>query len=205
MSTGKFSIWLFVAAVIVLPVTVYGVVKWYERKFHGLQVFGEKGHTISDFNMINQDGEKRTIANWEGKIVVANFFFTHCPVVCPKMTKNLKKVQEAYKGDKEILINSFTVDPERDEPKTMKMFADRYEVTEGWDFLTGDKKELYRLARKSFLIAASDGDGGPDDFIHSEMLVLVDKNKRIRGFYKGTDESQADLLINDIKKLKHEN
>ena len=205
MSTGKFSIWLFVAAVIVLPVTVYGVVKWYEKKFHGLQVLGEKGHTISDFNMINQDGEKRTIANWEGKIVVANFFFTHCPVVCPKMTKNLKKVQEAYKEDKEILINSFTVDPERDEPKKMKVFADRYEVTEGWDFLTGDKKELYRLARKSFLIVASDGDGGPDDFIHSEMLVLVDKNKRIRGFYKGTDESQADLLINDIKKLKHEN
>ena len=205
MSTGKFSIWLFVLAVIVLPVTVYGVVKWYEKKFHSLQVFGEKGHTISDFNMINQDGEKRTIANWEEKIVVANFFFTHCPVVCPKMTKNLKKVQAAYKGDKEILINSFTVDPERDEPKTMKMFADHYEVTEGWDFLTGDKKELYRLARKSFLIVASDGDGGPDDFIHSEMLVLVDKNKKIRGFYKGTDESQADLLINDIKKLKHEN
>ncbi len=205
MSNNKYSIWFFVAAVIFLPLSVYGVVKWYEKKFNSLPVLGEKGHTIEDFQLVNQEGETVTTAKWNNKIVVANFFFSHCPLVCPKMTKNLRSVQTVYKGDEEILINSFTVDPERDNPEVLKAFANRFNALNNWDFLTGDKKSIYKLARKSFLVVATDGDGGPEDFIHSEMFVLVDKNKRIRGFYKGTCSSETNQLINDIKKLKNEN
>ena len=205
MSNNKYSIWLFVAAVIFLPLSVYGVVKWYEKKFNSLPVLGEKGHKIEDFRLVNQEGENITTAKWNNKIVVANFFFSHCPLVCPNMTKNLRSVQTAYAGDEEILINSFTVDPERDNPQVLKAFAERFNVSNNWDFLTGEKKAIYKLARKSFLVVATDGDGGPEDFIHSEMFVLVDKNKKIRGFYKGTSATETNQLINDIKKLKNEN
>lgn len=202
----KVGIWLFVATVIILPVTVLAIMNWYQNRFSDLPVYGEKGQKIEDFRMVNQNGEVITLKKWDNKIAVVDFFFTHCPSVCPKMTANLKKVQEAYKEDPMITISSFSVDPERDSSVRMKEFARKFKVDDqNWDLLTGDKTEIYRLARKSFMVVATDGDGGPTDFIHSDKLVLVDKNKKIRGFYDGTSETETKNLINDIKKLKNEN
>ena len=122
------------------------------------------------------------------------------------MTKSLIRIQEAFKTDAEILISSFTVDPERDSSAQLKKYARQYNVdTRNWNLLTGDKKEIYKLARNSFMLVATDGDGGPDDFIHSESLVLIDKQKKIRGYYNGTSNDEVNQLIIDIKKLKHEN
>ncbi len=202
----KFNIWLFVAIVVVLPLSVYAVVNWYERSVQALPVLISKTHTIADYRLVNQLGKESSIKNWEGKIVVANFFFTHCPYVCPKMTNNLKKVQKANVGDKNLLFVSFSVDPERDSSEQLQKFARRFNIDESnWQLLTGSKKEIYRLARKSFQVIATDGDGGENDFIHSDQLVLIDAQKRIRGYYEGTEEKETDQLIKDIKKLENEN
>lgn len=200
---SKNNIWVFVAVVLLIPFTVFGVVKWYENNYQRLPFYGPEGHTIGNFNLVNQHGSNITRKDWEGKIIVANYFFTHCPAVCPKMTYNLKRVQ-AYAGIKNLQINSFSVDPERDSVTQLKTFANRFDVKGNWDLITGDKKQLYALARKSFLIVATDGDGGPEDFIHSEQLVLIDTKNRIRGFYTGTDEASANQLIKDIQKLEKE-
>jgi len=121
------------------------------------------------------------------------------------MTNSLKKVQQAFKED-EILIRSFSVDPERDSVAQLRKYAGQFGInTSNWELLTGDKKEIYKFARNGFMIVATDGDGGPNDFIHSEKLVLIDKQKRIRGYYDGTSGNQVKQLIADIKKLKHEN
>lgn len=201
----KFNIWLFVTAVVVLPITVYAVVNWYERTVQALPILVGKNHTIASFSMVNQQAGTTTIHDWKGKIVVADFFFTHCPVICPKMTASLKKVQKAYAQKDDLLITSFSVDPERDSVAQLKKYANRFALDEkNWLLLTGDKIEIYRLARKSFQVVATDGDGGPNDFIHSDQLVLIDKHQRIRGYYKGTEEKEVQQLITDIKKLSNE-
>ena len=211
---NNLTIKFFIAAVFVLPVSVYVFVNWYQNKFQQLPVLGKTkavngkktDHTIADFTFTDQDGKAISEMNWRGKIVVANFFFTHCPSICPKMTKNLVRVQETLKNDASIIINSFTVDPEHDDAAALKNYAETFGINEpSWKLLTGDKKELYKLARNSFLITASEGDGGPLDFIHSDKLVLVDKKRRIRGYYDGTSADEVSQLIHDIKKLKYEN
>ena len=203
----KRTIPLFAVMVFIIPVSAWALLNWYEKKVQGLPVMGKtKEHRIGDFQLINQDGQLKSTADWNDKIVVADFFFTHCPTICPQMTKSLKKIQEAFKTDAEILISSFTVDPERDSSAQLKKYARQYNVdTRNWNLLTGDKKEIYKLARNSFMLVATDGDGGPDDFIHSESLVLIDKQKKIRGYYNGTSNDEVNQLIIDIKKLKHEN
>lgn len=203
----KRTIPLFAVMVFIIPVSAWALLNWYEKKVQGLPVMGKtKEHRIGDFQLINQDGQLKSTADWNDKIVVADFFFTHCPTVCPKMTKSLIRIQEAFKTDAEILISSFTVDPERDSSAQLKKYARQYNVdTRNWNLLTGDKKEIYKLARNSFMLVATDGDGGPEDFIHSENLVLVDKQKRIRGYYNSTSNDEVNQLIIDIKKLKHEN
>jgi len=200
----KQYIWLFVGAVVILPITVFAIVKWYENNYQRLPVLGGNDHIIAGFTMRDQQGNSTGLESWEDKIVVADFFFTHCPTICPKMTRNLKRVQERFINDNIILINSFTVDPERDSVSRLSAYASQFNISGNWKLLTGDKTEIYRLARKSFLITATDGDGGPNDFIHSDKLVLIDKHKRIRGFYGGTSEAEVDQLIRDIQKLKKE-
>ena len=200
----KTGLWLFIAAVVIFPVTVFAIVKWYENKYTTLPVLGGEKQTIADFHLTNQHGGFSSLKDWNDKIVVVDFFFTHCPVVCPKMTRSLKKVKDVYVNDKQLLINSFSVDPERDSISQLKQYAGRMNIPDNWLLLTGDKKEIYKLARKSFLVTATDGDGGPQDFIHSELLILIDKQKRIRGYYNGTLPSEVDELIRDISRLKNE-
>ncbi len=172
--------------------------------FTSLPVLGGKNHKIAGFELRSQDGQFASIRTWNNKIVVADFFFTHCPVVCPKMTNSLKKVRERFHPDKDLLIISFTVDPERDSVERLQQYAAQMNIQDNWLLLTGDKKQIYQLARKSFLVTATEGDGGAQDFIHSDQLVLVDKQKRIRGFYNGTVPEQVELLIRDISRLKNE-
>lgn len=198
------NIWVFMAVVLLLPMGVFAVVKWYENAYTPLPVMGGEDHRIAPFKLVNQHGAVTTEKTWEDKIVVADFFFTHCPVVCPKMTRSLKRVQELYLDKEDLLITSFTVDPERDSAAQLAKYAQKMDITKNWLLLTGPKKDLYRLARNSFLITATDGDGGPDDFIHSELLILIDKEKRIRGFYNGTLPAEVDQLIKDINRLRKE-
>jgi len=198
------SITLFVLLVFIVPLTAYALLNVYERRWEKLPVYAS-GRPVADFTLTNQDGKEVSTALWSNKIVVSNFFFSHCPVVCPKMMANLKRVNISLQGDKEILINSFSVDPERDSVARLKKYADQFGIdTRQWDLLTGQKKDIYKLARNSFMVVATDGDGGPADFIHSDKLVLIDKQKRIRGYYDGTSETETNQLLLDIKKLKHE-
>ena len=202
----RFNIWLFVAVVVAFPISVYAVVNWYEKTVQALPVMISKTHTIDDYQLINQLGKESSTKNWGSKIVVANFFFTHCPSVCPKMTNNLKKVEQANKENKNLLFISFSVDPERDSSAQLQKFAQRFKIdARHWQLLTGSKKQIYRLARNSFQVVATDGDGGENDFIHSDQLILIDTQKRIRGYYNGTEEKEIAQLIKDIKKLEHEN
>ena len=204
--------WLFVILIFLLPFTAYALVAWYQQRFTALPIYGveaidkdgnKTAHHISNFKFINQDNKIITEKNWNRKIVVADFFFTRCPSVCLKMTKSLKKVQEAFANDALIYITSFTVDPENDSAAQLKHYAKRFNIDNtNWQLLTGDKKEIYKLARNDFMVVATDGDGGETDFIHSDKLVLIDKQKRIRGYYDGTDEKEVTQLIKDIKKLR---
>ncbi len=200
------TIGLFVMLVFIVPVTAWALLNLYEKKFDALPVMRKtKDHRISDFRLTDHEGVLITTANWKNKIIVTNFFFTHCPVICPKMTNQLKSVNKVFENDTTVLINSFSVDPERDSVAQLKKYAGHFNIhTSGWNLLTGDKKEIYKLARNSFMLVATDGDGGPEDFIHSEKLVLIDKQRRIRGYYDGTSARETQQLIADIKKLKHE-
>lgn len=191
------------AAVVLIPVLLFATWQLIEKNFAALPVYQPEGREVFDFKMQNQEGRWVSPGEWKNKVVVVNFFFTHCPTICPKMTNNLKTVSAVYKDDPQVQINSFSVDPERDSVATLKKYAERYNVDAGnWNLVTGDKIEIYRLARKSFSIVATDGDGGPNDFIHSDKLVLLDKAGQIRGYYDGTSETEVKQLINDIKKLE---
>ncbi|RYD86256.1 MAG: SCO family protein [Sphingobacteriales bacterium] len=191
------SPWFLLVLVLLLPATVFAVVNWYEVRFKALPNLGDAGKA---FHLRNQQGTRVTGAQWRGKPLIAHYFFTRCPVVCPTMITQLKRVQAAIGAD--INIVSLTVDPERDSPPQLLEYIRRMDVnTANWTFLTGEKRELYRLARNQFRVTATDGDGGPGDFIHSEQLVLIDAKGRIRGYYKGTDASGVDRLQIDAKKL----
>ncbi len=160
-------------------------------------------HSIPAFKLINQDGEIITEKDFEGKIYVADYFFTTCKSICPKMTTELLRVQEKFEYTNGLVkILSHTVDPEHDSVPVLKAYSKMVHAdTKMWDFVTGDKKQLYDLARKGYLVNAMQGDGGKDDFIHSELFVLVDKEKHIRGIYDGTNIKSVNDLLDDIKVL----
>ncbi|TLP71194.1 SCO family protein [Maribacter sp. ACAM166] len=162
-----------------------------------------KYHTISDFSLTNQNGETITQENYKNKIYIADFFFTTCPTICPIMTKNMADIQQEIKADNEVLLLSHSVTPEIDSVAQLKKYAIEKGVDDAkWNLVTGDKKQIYELARKSYLAVKTDGDGGPFDMIHTENFILVDKQKRIRGFYDGTEKEDMDQLLTDLKILK---
>lgn len=159
-------------------------------------------HTIPDFSFVNQNGDTITQEIIKNKVIVADFFFTTCPTICINMTSNLHKIQEKYFNDKDVLILSHTVDPETDSVGQLKKYAIEKDVnSKVWHLLTGNKKDIYSIARNGYLVTALQGDGGPNDFIHSEKLVLVDKERRIRGFYDGTKDESIEQLKKDIQLL----
>src|SRR5450432_552044 len=196
------TVYLFVILVIVVPVAVFGITQWYESHIQRLPVLGPEKHLVGNFKFKDQLGDDIDQNNWKGKIVVASYFFTSCPSICPKVMYQLQRVQAI--GAKNIMIYSFTVDPERDSVGKLREYAGKNGIKSNWFLLTGDKISLYKFARTDLMIDATDGDGGPGDFIHSGNLVLVDPLRQIRGYYKGTDETDINRLIHDINKLNIE-
>ena len=161
-----------------------------------------KYHKISDFKLTNQNGKEITQANYKDKIYVADFFFTTCQDICPVMTKNMYQLQEELKNDNEILLLSHTVIPEVDTVEQLKDYAIENNVDDSkWNLLTGDKKQIYELARKSYL-AVEDSNFNEFDMIHTENFMLIDKEKQIRGFYDGTNSEEINRLLKDIEILK---
>ncbi|MFK7811921.1 MAG: SCO family protein [Maribacter sp.] len=161
-----------------------------------------KYHTIADFSLINHNGENITQLDYQDKIYIADFFFTTCPTICPIMTKNMVEIQERLKGD-DVLLLSHSVTPQIDSVAQLKKYALEKGVDDSkWNLVTGDKKQIYELARKSYLAVKTDGDGGPFDMIHTENFILVDKEKRIRGFYDGTNSEEIEKLLIDLEILK---
>ena len=165
----------------------------------------KKYHTIADFSLINQNGKTVTQETYNNKIYVADFFFTTCQTICPIMTDHMVVLQNELKLDPEVMLLSHTVTPKIDSVAQLKKYAIEKRVLDAkWNLVTGDKKEIYQLARKSYLAVKSYGDGGEYDMIHTENFILVDQKKRIRGYYDGTNIEDIELLLNDIQILKNE-
>ncbi|MEO8069374.1 MAG: SCO family protein [Flavobacteriales bacterium] len=162
-------------------------------------------HHILDFRLFDQNGDTITLANTHGKVRVADFFFTTCTSICPKMSMQMERVQEAFKDDDRVVLLSHSVTPEMDSVPVLAEYAQLHGADQRrWHLLTGDRRQIYRLARRSWFAALDDGDGGQDDFVHTENFVLADTLGRLRGFYDGTKAEDVDRLIADMHTLLEE-
>ena len=165
----------------------------------------QSNHTIADFELINQNGDTITNQEYQDKIYIADFFFTRCQTICIKMAYNMNELQEYYKNDDEIMFLSHSVTPVIDSVSVLKEYALNKGVIDGkWNVTTGAKTHIYDLARKSYFAVLDEGNGDENDFIHTEQFILVDKEKRIRGFYDGTNKEDIQKIKEDILLLKEE-
>jgi len=162
-----------------------------------------RGHRIGDFDLVDQWGNKADSSLLQGKIYVADFFFTTCPTICIDMGANFQRIQETYRDEDRFHLVSHTVMPEIDTVEVMHAYGERMGAIKGkWHLLTGEKRELYRMARREYFAVMEQGTSFDEhDFIHTENVILVDEKKRIRGFYDGTSDLDIDRLIGDIQIL----
>ncbi len=176
--------------------------KWFANDNDSLKYF----HKIADFNLINQDGETISNKTFYNKIYITDFFFTTCPGICPKMTASMMDLQKEYINDDEVMLLSHSVTPEIDSVPTLKEYALKNEIVSSkWHLVTGNRKEIYDLGRKSYFVEEDLGkEKTANDFLHTENFVLVDKNKHIRGIYNGLNSNDIIQLITDVKTLKKE-
>jgi len=163
-------------------------------------------HKLAEFEFTNQNNQKIKVQSLTGKIHVANFFFTICPSLCPKIMGNMKQIQEAFKTDKNVLITSYSVMPDRDSVPVLHEYANKNKIIDNkWQLLTGNKSQIYEIARKSYFADENLGiQKGENDFLHTENFILVDKNLHIRGIYNGTLQLEIEQLVKDIKELEKE-
>ena len=165
----------------------------------------KKNHTIADFELTNQNGEKITNKTYEGKIYIADFFFTRCQTICISMAYNMSELQEYYKNNDDIMFLSHSVTPIIDSVSVLKDYAIKKGVIdEKWNITTGPKTHIYDLARKNYFAVLDEGNGNENDFIHTEQFVLIDKERRIRGFYDGTEKEDMKKIKKDLIILKRE-
>ncbi len=165
----------------------------------------KKYHKIVDFSLTNQNGKTITQNDYKDKIYVADFFFTTCQTICPIMTGHMHDIQKEIINDNDVMLLSHSVTPQIDTVAQLKRYAVKKGVIDAkWNLVTGDKKQIYELARKSYLAVKDNGDGGPFDMIHTENFMLIDKKRQIRGFYDGTNSKEIDRLLLDIAHLKKE-
>ena len=209
---------------LLLPLVSYFVVKYFsdqtvvvpghylpdsviEKVVDGKKVNDTQWHVLPDFSLTNQAGKKISWSDVGNRIVVADFFFTHCPTICVPMTKNMKRLQESIRaaekvGDRVpdfVQFLSFSVDPERDSVTQLKKWADRFQINpENWWLLTGEKKEIYNLAINDMKLGLVDGQGVDTNFIHTDHFVLIDRNRKVRGYYHGLDSASLARLSEDI-------
>ena len=179
----------------------------------GKRVTDTTWHQVSDFSLINQTGQPVTWDSLKGKIIIADFFFTHCPTICPGLTRNMKRLAESINNGKRVgdrtntLVHflSFSIDPERDSVERLKYWADKYQVNpEQWWLLTGNKKMIYDLIIQEMKVPAEDGQGVDTNFMHTDHFVLIDSNRHVRGYYHGLDSSSLAKLSEDLVLLTME-
>ncbi len=193
-----------VLAILSLAVGIYIVLTIEIKKMSSAEVLPSYGY-IPDFTLIDHRNEIINLEKLKGSVWVADFFFTSCAGICPRMTEQMTRIQDAFKNNPEVKLVSFTVDPETDSVWVLSMYAKGWGAIDGkWFFVTGEKKKIYDLARHGFKLPVEEGDGGPGDFIHSDRFVLVDADGRIRGYYGGTDPEGVDKLIKDVKLILKE-
>ncbi len=170
-------------------------------------------HTISNISLTNQDGMKVTWDSLRGKIVIADFFFTRCPTICPGMTENMKRLANSIHNGKRVgdktnkLVHflSISIDPERDSVERLKYWANRFQINpETWWLLTGDRKQIYDFALKEIKLQMIDGEGVDSNFVHSDKFVLIDSNRHVRGYYDGLDTADLANLSRDLVMLTME-
>lgn len=176
--------------------------------FYGNTIYEEKDtiyHTIQEFTLVDQDSNLVANETLADQIYVADFFFTSCPTICPKMKQQMLRVYDKFKNEDDFIIVSHTIDPEYDTVALLRDYAQRLGVkSDKWKFLTGDKDDIYDLAETSYMSIADEDPDAPGGFIHSGAFLLVDKDRRIRGIYDGTVPEQVDILMLDIEKLLKE-
>lgn len=161
-------------------------------------------HTVPFWSFQNQEGKMVGTTDYQGEIYIADFFFSHCPSICPEMLENMKQVQEELK-DLNVNIISYTVDPKNDNVERLKWYAEENEIdTKNWNFVTGIQQDIYKLGVKGYLVPNQEDALAPGGFLHSEKFILIDKKSRIRGFYDGTEQEQLKQLIKDVKTLSKE-
>lgn len=210
---------LIVGSILLLPSIFYLILITGKNQVKTLEIYGPKEavfnpatgkadtvyHTIRPFRLLSHTGDTVTEDLVRNKIFVSDFFFATCKTICPKMSAQLMRVQDKFAREKNVILLSHTVDPDNDTPENLRNYALKYRALKGkWYFLTGDKKQIYDLARHSYYLPVMDGDGGEHDFIHSEQFVLADHHGRIRGFYDGTSRNDVDRLMDEIKVLLFE-
>ncbi len=175
------------------------------KTVNGQEVIDTIYQTVPDFSLTNQDGKIIDQNTINGKIYVADFFFVTCPTICPRMKKNLLTVYEAYKGNPNILFLSHTIDPEHDSVAVLKNFAERLGAdSKQWHFLTGNRDSIYELATHGYYATALPDSTEPGGYVHSGGLILIDKNRRVRGIYDGTSEKDTKTLMEDMELLLNE-
>ncbi|WP_428331460.1 SCO family protein [Mucilaginibacter sp.] len=184
---------------------IYGTRQAVTKTVNGQTVTDTVYQTIPAFKYINQYGDSISSKNTDGKIYVADFFFTSCPSICPVMQRNMLTVYNTFKANNDVKILSFSIDPKYDSVKVLKKYADKLGI-EGnmWWLLQGKKDDTYKLAEKSYLVAVNQDSTVPGGYVHQGYFVLIDKQKRIRGSYDGTSPQQVAQLVEDIKTLQTE-
>ena len=211
----KFAIFFSVLCIIVI-ILIYNVLNvkqplpiWSPAKVNEEMVdesirHVEKYHTIADFSLTNQNGETVTQDTYKDKIYIADFFFTTCQTICPIMTDHMYQIQKKIVNDDDVMLLSHSVTPKIDSVAQLRKYANENGVIDRkWNLITGDKKQIYELARKSYLAVKTNGNGDQYDMIHTENFLLIDKKRRVRGFYDGTKPEDIERLLEDIKTLKY--
>ena len=184
---------------------IYGEKRVVEREVNGQTVQDTVYHTIAHFEFVDQDSAKVTPDTFEGKVYVADFFFTSCPTICPVMKREMLRVYGAYEQNDEVMILSHSIDPDHDTVAVLRNYAERLGAKSSkWRFVTGDKDAIYEHAFSSYKVEASESPLAPGGFLHSGAFLLIDKEARIRGVYDGTEPDQVNDLIADIPKLLKE-
>jgi protein SCO1/2 len=210
---------MVLVCILLIPVLVFMFLRGFGSNEYDLPIYFQNGvdnpfmecpptdttqHYIPEFSFLNQEGKPIGRAEMEGKITVVDFFFTSCPSICPVMSREMERVNDIFRDQPNVQIMSISIDPEYDTPEVLQKYATEHNAIPGkWHFLSGPKEETYRLAKCGFIIPTVDGNGVPDDFVHTDKFMLIDELGRIRGYYSGTSREDVDLLILETKVLLH--
>lgn len=210
---------LVLVCILLIPILIFLFLKGFGSNEYDLPIYFQNGvdnpfkectsldsgqHYIPEFAFFNQEGKTMGRKEMEGKITIVDFFFTSCPSICPTMSKEMERVNDMFRDESKVQIYSISIDPEFDTPQVLQEYAQEHNAIPGkWQFLSGPKLETYELARCGFILPTLDGNGVPDDFVHSDKFILIDELGRIRGYYSGTNREEVDLLMLETKVLLH--